>query len=77
MMFAVGLVSLPGTMTGQILAGVSPLIAVRYQIMVMCMIFGSAGIAVAYYLWSTVKLRRAKLTGADDKTASIQIMDSQ
>ena len=39
-LFAVGLVSLPGMMTGQILAGVSPLIAVRYQIMVMCMIFG-------------------------------------
>ncbi len=50
-MFAVGLVSLPGTMTGQILAGVSPLIAVRWQIMVMCMIFGSAGIAAAFYLW--------------------------
>jgi putative ABC transport system permease protein len=51
-MFAVGLVALPGMMTGQILAGVSPLIAVRYQIMVMCMIFGSAGIAAAWYLWS-------------------------
>lgn len=50
-MFAVGLVSLPGTMTGQILAGVSPLIAVRWQIMVMCMIFASAGIAAAFYLW--------------------------
>lgn len=54
-LFAVGLVSLPGMMTGQILSGVSPLIAVRYQIMVMCMIFGSAGIAVAYYLWSARK----------------------
>ncbi len=49
-LFAVGLVSLPGMMTGQILSGVSPLIAVRYQIMVMCMIFGSAGIATAYFL---------------------------
>ena len=39
-LFAVGLVSLPGMMTGQILSGVSPLIAVRYQIMVMCMVFG-------------------------------------
>ena len=34
-LFAVGLVSLPGMMTGQILSGVSPLIAARYQIMVM------------------------------------------
>lgn len=48
--FAVGLVSLPGMMTGQILAGVSPLIAVRYQIMVMCMIFGTAGLASACFL---------------------------
>ena len=49
-LFAVGLVSLPGMMTGQILSGVSPLIAVRYQIMVMCMVFGASGIATAYYL---------------------------
>ena len=37
-------------MTGQILSGVDPLIAVRYQIMVMLMILGSAGISVAIYL---------------------------
>ncbi|MEO9964694.1 MAG: ABC transporter permease [Reichenbachiella sp.] len=49
-LFAVGLVSLPGMMTGQILSGVSPLIAVRYQIVVMCMAFGSAGISVAIFL---------------------------
>ncbi|MFQ5779299.1 MAG: ABC transporter permease [Nitrospiria bacterium] len=49
-LFAVGLVSLPGMMTGQILSGISPLIAVRYQIMVMCMIFGSAGISSASFL---------------------------
>jgi len=49
-LFAVGLVSLPGMMTGQILSGVSPLIAVRYQIVVMCMIFGSGGITSALFL---------------------------
>ena len=49
-LFAVGLVSLPGMMTGQILSGVDPLIAVRYQMMVMLMILGSAGISVAIYL---------------------------
>ena len=49
-LFAVGLVALPGMMTGQILSGVSPLIAARYQIMVMCMIFGSAGISSALFL---------------------------
>ncbi len=49
-LFAVGLVSIPGMMTGQILSGVSPLIAARYQIMVMCMIFGSVGISSACFL---------------------------
>jgi len=49
-LFAVGLVSLPGMMTGQILSGVSPFIAARYQIMVMCMLFGSAGISSASFL---------------------------
>jgi putative ABC transport system permease protein len=37
-------------MTGQILSGVSPLIAVRYQIMVMCMIFGAAGLSTVCFL---------------------------
>ena len=49
-LFAVGLVSLPGMMTGQILSGVSPLIAARYQIVVMCMILGSSGITTACFL---------------------------
>ena len=49
-LFAVGLVSLPGMMTGQILAGSSPLVAARYQIVVMCMLFGAAGVSAAVYL---------------------------
>ena len=49
-LMAVGLVSLPGMMTGQILSGVSPLVAARYQIMVMLMIFGSSGISAAIFL---------------------------
>lgn len=49
-LFAVGLVSLPGMMTGQILSGVSPLVAARYQIMVMCMLFGATGFSVALFL---------------------------
>lgn len=48
---AVGLVALPGMMTGQILSGVSPLVAVRYQIMVMSMVMATTCIAVAFYLW--------------------------
>lgn len=50
MLFAVGVVSLPGMMTGQILSGVSPLIAAKYQIIVMAMFFGTGGIAAALYL---------------------------
>ena len=49
-LFAVGLVSLPGMMTGQILSGISPLTAARYQIMVMCMIFNSVGLASYIFL---------------------------
>ncbi len=49
-LLAVGLVSLPGMMTGQILAGTSPMIAARYQIIVMCMIFSSGGISAALFL---------------------------
>jgi putative ABC transport system permease protein len=49
-LLAVGLVSLPGMMTGQILSGIEPLVAVRYQIMVMCMLFGSSGLSAAAYL---------------------------
>ena len=49
-LFAVGLVSLPGMMTGQILSGISPHIAVRYQIMVMCMIFSSVGLSSYLFL---------------------------
>ena len=50
-LLAVGVVSLPGMMTGQILSGVSPFIAARYQIMVMCMIFAAAGISSAFFLY--------------------------
>ena len=54
-LFAVGLVALPGMMTGQILSGVDPIIAVRYQIMVMWMTFGSGGLASVLYL--TLRMR--------------------
>ena len=46
----VGLVSLPGMMTGQILSGIEPLMAARYQIMVMCMIFSTAGLSTVTYM---------------------------
>ncbi len=54
-MAASGIVSLPGMMTGQILAGVDPLEAVKYQLMIMFVIAGSTAgsvlLAVVGGLW--------------------------
>ncbi len=38
-MTVIGLITLPGVMTGQILGGSSPLIAIKYQVMIMLAIF--------------------------------------
>ncbi len=43
-LMTVGLVSLPGMMTGQILAGLDPTSAVRYQIVIMLMLVASTAI---------------------------------
>lgn len=43
-MMAVGLVSIPGMMTGQILGGSDPGVAIRYQIVVMLMIVGATAL---------------------------------
>lgn len=50
-MAAAGIVSLPGMMTGQILAGLAPVEAAKYQIMIMFTIAGatSLGIVIAGY----------------------------
>jgi putative ABC transport system permease protein len=51
-LMVVGLVTLPGMMTGQILAGASPLLAVRYQIVVAFMLAGAvAATAAIVVLW--------------------------
>ncbi len=68
-MMTVGLVQLPGMMTGQILAGTSPLVAVRYQIMVVLMLAVATAIgawiflrlAVGQYLTPAQQLRRELL----------------
>jgi len=44
-MMAVGVVFIPGMMTGQILAGADPTIAIKYQIVVMIMLVGSITVA--------------------------------
>lgn len=46
-LMTVGLVQLPGMMTGQILAGVSPLLAIRYQIVVMFMLAGATALTTS------------------------------
>lgn len=50
-MAAAGLVSLPGMMTGQILAGAAPVEAVKYQILIMFMISSGTGLGVISVLW--------------------------
>jgi ABC-type iron transport system FetAB permease component len=56
-MSATGLVSLPGMMTGQILSGVPPVEAVKYQILVMFLIAGGTGFgAVAAVLGGVYRL---------------------
>jgi len=45
-MAAMGIVALPGMMTGQILSGVAPQEAVKYQILVMFLIGGATGLGV-------------------------------
>ncbi len=43
-MAAIGLVSLPGMMTGQILAGIEPAEAVKYQLLIMFLIAGGTSL---------------------------------
>lgn len=51
-LMTVGLVQLPGMMTGQILAGQSPLLAVRYQVVVVFMLAGATAMTSAMVvLW--------------------------
>lgn len=50
-MAAAGVVSLPGMMTGQILAGNSPLTAVKYQILIMLLISVGTGLGVVLSIW--------------------------
>lgn len=45
-MATTGVVALPGMMTGQILAGVDPVEAAKYQVMILFLVAGSTGLAV-------------------------------
>lgn len=50
MFLSIGLVSLPGLMTGQILAGIEPSVAIRYQILIMSMVMSSGGCTTIIFL---------------------------
>ena len=50
-MAAAGIVSLPGMMTGQIIAGSPPLEAVKYQILIMFLISGGTGLGTMVAAW--------------------------
>ncbi|MEZ9142542.1 MULTISPECIES: ABC transporter permease [unclassified Shewanella] len=54
-MATTGLVSLPGMMTGQILGGVDPIIAVKYQIVILVAIFATLTISVSTSVSLTVR----------------------
>ena len=52
---SMAVMGLPGTMTGQILGGSSPSVAIKYQIMLMITIFASSLISVLLTLWISRK----------------------
>ena len=57
-MSAAGVVTLPGIMTGQILAGMDPLEAAKYQILLIFLLSGGSGLAAG----SAVLLAARRLT---------------
>lgn len=65
----VGLISLPGAMTGMILAGASPLEAVQLQIIVMYMLIGAnafSGLTAAYLTYQQFFTKAHQLVLYDD-----------
>jgi len=63
-MSAAGIVTLPGIMTGQILAGLDPLEAVKYQILLMFLLSGSSGLSassVSYFAARRLTDQRQRL----------------
>ncbi len=51
-----GIVALPGMMTGQILGGISPIIAVKYQVILMVSIFVTMSISVFLSVYSSARV---------------------
>ncbi len=55
-MVGMGIIFLPGMMTGQIIAGQSPITAVKYQVSVMLGVVGTVSITVLIFLQLSYKL---------------------
>lgn len=55
-MVGMGIIFLPGMMTGQIIAGQSPLVAVKYQISVMLGVLGTVSVTVLIFLHLAYKV---------------------
>jgi putative ABC transport system permease protein len=55
-MSTVGLVTLPGMMTGQILAGSDPMVAVKYQLVILIAIFVMLSISISTTLSLSVRI---------------------
>lgn len=64
----VGLIALPGAMTGLILAGVEPLVAIRYQIVVMYMLLAAAAVSAVV----AARLTQRSLFDDADRLVRIQ-----
>lgn len=54
-MATIGLVSLPGMMTGVILAGADPFTAIKYQLAIMIAIFAGTALTVFLAIWLTLR----------------------
>lgn len=54
-MATIGIVALPGMMTGVILGGADPLTAIKYQIAIMIAIFSGTALTVALAIWLTIR----------------------
>ena len=54
-MAVAGIVSMPGMMTGQILSGTEPLVAVRYQILIFYLISAGTGFGIMIAVWQISK----------------------
>ena len=82
-MSAAGIITLPGIMTGQILAGMDPLEAAKYQILLMFLLSGGSGLAAVAVVYLAAmrltddrqRLRIDRLTAKSKGTAPMIAAD--